>query len=67
MCYADGCAVRPVLFVINEATSKVMKLDGSKATQAEIEALNKSIDEFYQKDSLVKQQVFNTISDRLLL
>jgi uncharacterized circularly permuted ATP-grasp superfamily protein len=35
--------------------------------QRRIEALDKSIDEFYQKNSLVKQQVFSTISDRLLL
>jgi hypothetical protein len=29
--------------------------------------LDKKLDEFYQKDSLVKQQVFSTITDRLLL
>jgi hypothetical protein len=35
--------------------------------EAEVEALDKKLDEFYQKDSLVKQQVFSTITDRLLL
>jgi hypothetical protein len=29
--------------------------------------LDKKIDEYYQKDSLVKQQIFSTIMDRLLL
>jgi len=67
MRYADGRAVRPVPFVIDETTKQAKKLDGSKPTETEIEALNKTIDEFYQKDSLVRQQVFSTISDRLLL
>ena len=33
----------------------------------EIEELDKKIDEFFMKDSLVKQHIFSTITDRLLL
>ncbi|KAG2345671.1 hypothetical protein BDR05DRAFT_864888, partial [Suillus weaverae] len=60
MRYTDGRAIRPVPF-------QAKKPDGSKPMETEIEALDKTIDKFYQKDSLVKQQVFSTISDRLLL
>jgi hypothetical protein len=35
--------------------------------EAEVEVLDKKLDKFYQKDSLAKQQVFSTITDRLLL
>lgn len=43
------------------------KKDGTVPTQAEIDDLNKKLDEYYQHNSLVKQQVFSTIMDRLLL
>jgi hypothetical protein len=67
MWYADGCAVRPSLFKVHKKTKKLVKDDGTEPTEAEVEALDKKLDEFYQKDSLVKQQVFSTITDRLLL
>ncbi|KAG1847171.1 hypothetical protein DFJ58DRAFT_663416, partial [Suillus subalutaceus] len=54
MLYADGCAVRPVPFVIDKDTSMVTKPDGTTVMQAEIDVLDKTIDEFYQKDSLVR-------------
>ncbi|KAG1849429.1 hypothetical protein DFJ58DRAFT_636924, partial [Suillus subalutaceus] len=41
--------------------------DGTVPTQTDIDELDKKIDEYYQKNSLVKQQVFSTITDRLLL
>jgi hypothetical protein len=40
---------------------------GVVATEAEIEAHEDKIDEYHQKDSLVKQQLFSTITDRILL
>lgn len=63
----DGRAVKPIPFEIDESTQVVMKPDGSTASQTEIDELDKKIDEFHQKDSLVKQQIFSTITDRLLL
>ncbi|KIK32341.1 hypothetical protein CY34DRAFT_101732, partial [Suillus luteus UH-Slu-Lm8-n1] len=41
--------------------------DGSNPTEKEIEERDKKLDEYDQKNSLVKQQVFSTITDRLLL
>ncbi|OJA10153.1 hypothetical protein AZE42_12203, partial [Rhizopogon vesiculosus] len=46
---------------------KYKKPDGSKPTESEVEDLDDKIDEYHQKDSLVKQQIFSTISDQLLL
>ena len=43
------------------------KPDGTTPTDSEIEDLDEKIDEYHQKDSLVKQQIFSTISDQLLL
>jgi hypothetical protein len=42
-------------------------LGGVVATEAEIKAHKDKIDEYHQKDSLVKQQLFSTIMDRVLL
>ena len=67
MHYVDGRAVRPVPYLIDSKTSKPTKSDGSAATDTEIEELDKKIDEFFMKDSLVKQHIFSTITDRLLL
>jgi len=67
MRYVDGQAVRPIPYKIDATTSKPTKPDGSIATDTEVEELDKKIDEFYMKDSLVKQHLFSTITDRLLL
>lgn len=67
MRYVDGRAVKPVPFDIDPKTGVAMKPDGSAPTQTEIDEHDKKIDEHYQKDSLVKQQLFSTITDRLLL
>jgi hypothetical protein len=40
---------------------------GTAATDTEIEAHEDKIDEYHHKDSLVKQQLFSTITDRVLL
>ncbi|OJA10271.1 hypothetical protein AZE42_11943 [Rhizopogon vesiculosus] len=60
-------AIKPKPFKFNFTTKKQEKDDGTEPTQTEIEDLDKKIDEFYQKDSLVKQQIFSTITDWLLL
>lgn len=67
MRYTDGRAVKPIPFAIDEKTKAVTKPDGSTPSQTEIDELDKKLDEFYQKDSLVRQQIFNTITDRMLL
>jgi len=58
--------MKPVPYTTN-SSRKTVKADGSTATEAEIKELEKKIDEYYQKDSLTKQHIFSTISDRLLL
>jgi hypothetical protein len=55
------------MFKVDSKMNKLAKDNGTEPTQTEIEDLNKKIDEFHQKNSLVKQQVFNTISNQLLL
>jgi len=67
MRYTDGRAKTPVMFKVDPKMNKLAKDDGTEPTQTEIEDLDKKIDEFHQKNSLVKQQIFSTISDRLLL
>ena len=67
MRFVDSRAVRPLPFVVDPKTSSITKPDGSTPMQTEIEELDKKIDEYHQKNSLVKQQVFSTIMDRLLL
>ncbi|OJA09525.1 hypothetical protein AZE42_12070 [Rhizopogon vesiculosus] len=47
--------------------NKVKKPDGTTPTNMEIEDLDDKIDEYHQKDSLIKQQIFSTIFDQLLL
>jgi hypothetical protein len=59
--------VKQVPFNIDPKMSVAMKPDGSTPTQTEIDKHDKKVDEFFQKDSLVKQQIFSTIMDRLLL
>ena len=68
MHYVDGRMVKPVPYTADPKTpSKMMKPDGTEATETEIEELDKKLDEFLMKDSLVKQHVFSMITDRLLL
>jgi hypothetical protein len=66
MRYADGRAVKPVPFTLDSA-GKTVKKDGTPATQTEIDDSDEKIDIYHQKNSLVKQQIFSTITDRLLL
>ncbi|KAJ8581324.1 hypothetical protein M405DRAFT_751978, partial [Rhizopogon salebrosus TDB-379] len=66
MRYTDGRAKKPKPFEL-DSSGKPIKADKSAATDDEVEELENKIDEFFMKDSLVKQQLFSTISDRLLL
>jgi hypothetical protein len=67
MRHIDGRAIELISFDVDKTTKVVTKKDGTPATQTEIDELDKKIDEYYQKNSLVKQQIFSTITDRLLL
>jgi len=66
--YLEGRAVCPAPLAMSTATVPVPVMPGgSNATEAEIEAHKVKIDEYHQKDSLVKQQLFSTITDCVLL
>lgn len=67
MRYVDGRARKLAPFIIDPESGLAKMEDGTMPTEEEIEALDKKMDEFYQKNSLVKQQIFSTIMDRLLL
>jgi hypothetical protein len=41
MCYADGCAVRPAPFKVNDKTKHLEKANGTEPTEAEVEVLDK--------------------------
>ncbi|KIJ08517.1 hypothetical protein PAXINDRAFT_18356 [Paxillus involutus ATCC 200175] len=58
---------RMLTAIVDPTTGQATKADGTAPTQTEIDERDEKIDEFYQKDSLVKQQIFSTITDRLLL
>lgn len=65
--YTDGRAKEPIPFNVDLNTKALKKKDDTAPTQTEIDELDKRIDEYQQKNSLVKQQIFSTITDRLLL
>ena len=67
MRYIDGRRVIPAAYAIGPKSKLPIKADGSVASEAEIEALEDKIDEFHQRDAYVKQHIFSTITDRLLL
>src|SRR6266404_829321 len=67
MRYVDGRATLPAPFALDPKTQLPITVKGAAPTDAEIEALDDKIDDYYQKDALVKQHIFSTISDRLLL
>ena len=67
MRYIDGRRVIPAAFAIDAKSKLPVKADGSATTEAEIEELEDKIDEYYQRDAYVKQYIFSTIMDRLLL
>jgi hypothetical protein len=66
MWHINGSAIKPIPFDVDPTTKVITKKDGSTALQTEIDEHDK-IDEYYQKNSLVTQQIFSTITDRLLL
>jgi hypothetical protein len=66
--YIEGCAVCPAPLAMSVASPPVPLMPGgTAATDAEIEAHEDKIDEYHHKDSLVKQQIFSMITDRVLL
>src|SRR5882762_1693146 len=67
MRYIDGRTKQPLPFKLDPAGKELVKEDGKPATEAEQEAREDKIDEWYQKDAYVKQHIFTMITDRLLL
>src|SRR5258708_5950247 len=67
MHYINGQVKQPIPFTIDPSNNTPVRADGKPAMEVEIEALDDKLNEFCQKDSLVKQHIFSTISDRLLL
>jgi len=67
MRYLDGRANEPTPFKLDANMGVLAKPDGSVPTQTEIDELDKKIDKYQQKNTLVKQQVFSMITDWLLL
>jgi hypothetical protein len=59
--YVDGTAVRPIL--ITTATSR----SGITATMEEIKENRREVAEYTQKDYLVQQHIFGTVTDRMML
>ncbi|KAJ8584679.1 hypothetical protein M405DRAFT_720582, partial [Rhizopogon salebrosus TDB-379] len=68
MRYTDGRKVKPDPFEVDSTMKKLKKPDGTTPTDKEIEDLDDLIHQQNNKpDSLVKQQIFSTITDQLLL
>src|SRR5882762_11367557 len=67
MRYIDGRTKQPLPFKLDPKGKELVKEDGKPATEAEQEAREDKIDEWYQKDAYVKQHIFSTITNRLLL
>src|SRR5882762_8714080 len=67
MRYIDGRVKQPIPFAMSPTTGELLKADGKPAMDAEIEALDDKLDEFCQKNSMVKQHIFSTLSDRLVV
>jgi hypothetical protein len=66
--YLEGCAVCPAPLAMNAALPPEPVMPGGVvATEAGIGAHKDKIDEYHQKDSLVKQQLFSMIMDHVLL
>jgi hypothetical protein len=62
--YIEGHTVCPAPLAMSVALLLVPLMPGGTAvTDAEIEAYEDRIDEYHHKDSLVKQQLFSTITD----
>jgi hypothetical protein len=68
MRYVDGRVLELFPYPIDKTTGSLKaKPDGLIPNKKEIKERDKKIDEYDQKNTLVKQQVFCTITDRLLL
>jgi hypothetical protein len=59
--YVDGTAIRPIL--ITTATSP----SGKTATPEEVKENKREVAEYMQKDYLVQQHIFGTVTDRMML
>jgi hypothetical protein len=64
--YVDGTVQIPLHFV-TDSTGVVKDVNGNTKTTDEVKENRKEINEYTQKDSLVQQHIFSTITDRLML
>ncbi|KAG1852282.1 hypothetical protein DFJ58DRAFT_635001, partial [Suillus subalutaceus] len=67
MRFTNGQAYEPAPFALHKDTKTPIKADGTAPSPAEIDELEKKVDEYHQKNALVKQQIFSMITDWLLL
>jgi hypothetical protein len=59
--YVDGMAIRPILITTTTSPS------GITATPEEVKVNKKEVAEHMQKDYLVQQHIFGTVTDRMML
>jgi hypothetical protein len=59
--YVDGTAVRPILITTATSLSRIM------ATLEEVKENKREVAEYMQKDYLVQQHIFGTVTDRMML
>jgi hypothetical protein len=64
--YVDGTVPIPPCFVTN-SMGVVKDVNGNTKTADEVKENRKEINEYTQKDLLVQQHIFSTITDRLML
>ncbi|KAJ8582924.1 hypothetical protein M405DRAFT_776001, partial [Rhizopogon salebrosus TDB-379] len=64
--YVDGTVLIPTRYVADSA-GILESAPGKPATADEIKENRKEVNEYTQKDSLVQQHIFSTITDRLML
>jgi hypothetical protein len=64
--YVDGMVPIPPHFVM-DSMGVVKDVNGNMKTADEVKDNRKEVNEYAQKDSLVQQHIFSTITDRLML
>jgi len=64
--YVEGTATKTAHYVAN-FVGVVVKVDRSTASQDEIKENRKEVNEYEQKDSLIQQHIFSTITDCVML
>jgi hypothetical protein len=63
--YVDGMVLIPPCFVM-DSMGVVKDANSNMKTMDEVKGNRKEVNEYTQKDSLVQQHIFSTITDRML-